>query len=157
MLPRIMIREDPEISDLVLQKFREEGVNVLVNHKAQRFAVESGEKVLYCENEGREVRIVFDALLCAVGFEIPKVLGAVLIPKLVPDSPALYGSLGIVVATLAWLAFFGRLIVYGAVVNVTRWEDGHGTLTVPVRAPRIAGAIALEANRSGAVTDRLSD
>ncbi|MDH4149705.1 MAG: FAD-dependent oxidoreductase, partial [Betaproteobacteria bacterium] len=36
MLPRIMIREDPEISDLVLQQFRKEGVNVLVNHKAQR-------------------------------------------------------------------------------------------------------------------------
>ena len=67
MLPRIMIREDPEISDLVLQRFREEGVNVLVNHKAQRFALENGEKVLYCETEGREVRIVFDELLCAVG------------------------------------------------------------------------------------------
>ncbi len=67
MLPRIMIREDPEISDMVMKKFRAEGVDVLVNHKAQRFAVENGEKVLYCENEGREVRIVFDALLCAVG------------------------------------------------------------------------------------------
>ena len=71
MLPRIMIREDPEISDLVLQQFRKEGVNVLVNHKAQRFAVENGEKVLYCEtkdgNDTREVRIVFDELLCAVG------------------------------------------------------------------------------------------
>ena len=71
MLPRIMIREDPEISDLVLKRFRDEGVNVLVNHKAQRFAIENGEKVLYCEtkdgNETREVRIVFDELLCAVG------------------------------------------------------------------------------------------
>ncbi len=71
MLPRIMIREDPEFSDMVLEKFRKEGVDVLVNHKAQRFAVENGEKVLYCEtgseNDKREVRIVFDALLCAVG------------------------------------------------------------------------------------------
>ncbi len=67
MLPRILIREDPEISDRVLQQFRKEGVTVLVNHKAQRFALENGEKVLYCETEGREVRVVFDALLCAVG------------------------------------------------------------------------------------------
>lgn len=71
MLPRIMIREDPEFSDMVLQKFRHEGIDVLVNHKALRFAVENGEKVLYCEtgatNEKREVRIAFDALLCAVG------------------------------------------------------------------------------------------
>ncbi len=97
------------------------------------------------------------ALACAVGFEVLKVLGSVLIPRLVANSSALYGSLGIVVAILAWLAFFGRLVVYGAVVNVIRWEDDHGTLTIPIRAPRVDGAIALEANRSGAVTDRLAD
>ena len=67
MLPRLMVREDPEFSDLVQQKFRIEGINVLVNHKAQRFAVENGEKVLYCENNDATVRIVFDTLLCAVG------------------------------------------------------------------------------------------
>ena len=73
------------------------------------------------------------------------------------NSSALYGSLGIVVAILAWLAFFGRLLVYGAVVNVIRYEDEHGTLTVPIEVPRIDRAIALEANRAGAVTDRLAD
>ncbi len=67
MLPRLMVREDPEISDMVLQKFRAEGVNVLVSHKAQRFAIENGEKVLYCEHNGDTVRVVFDTLLCAVG------------------------------------------------------------------------------------------
>ncbi len=67
MLPRIMIREDLEISDMVMARFREEGVNVLVNHKALRFAVENGERVLYCDHQGSEVRIAFDALLCAVG------------------------------------------------------------------------------------------
>ena len=67
MLPRLMVREDLEISDMVMQKFLAEGVNVLVGHKAQRFAVENGEKVLYCEHNGTSVRIVFDTLLCAVG------------------------------------------------------------------------------------------
>jgi len=67
MLPRIMMREDPEISDMVLQKFRSEGVKVLLGHKAQRFALENGEKVLYCETGNTTVRIAFDALLCAVG------------------------------------------------------------------------------------------
>ncbi len=67
MLPRIMIREDPEISAMVLRRFRDEGVNVLVNHKAVRFVVEHGEKVLVADSEGKEVRIPFDALLCAVG------------------------------------------------------------------------------------------
>ncbi len=67
LLPRIMMREDPEVSDLVMQRFRAEGVNVLVNHRAKKFAVEAGEKVLICEHEGAEVRVPFDALLCAVG------------------------------------------------------------------------------------------
>ena len=67
MLPRIMIREDPEVSAMVAERFRADGVDVLVDHKAKRFAVEGGEKVLYAETEGREVRIAFDVLLCAVG------------------------------------------------------------------------------------------
>jgi len=67
MLPRLMVREDPEISEMVLQKFRAESVNVLLGHKAQRFALENGEKVLYCETGGNTVRIAFDELLCAVG------------------------------------------------------------------------------------------
>ena len=67
MLPRILMREDAEISDRVMQRFRAEGVNVLVNHKAMRFIQEAGEKVLICGHEGAEVRVPFDALLCAVG------------------------------------------------------------------------------------------
>lgn len=97
------------------------------------------------------------ALVCAVGFEILKLVGSVLVPRLVANSSALYGSLGIVVALLGWLAFFGRLLVYGAVINVIRYEDAHGTLAVPVEVPRIEGAIAVEADRAGAVTDRLED
>ena len=67
MLPRLMVREDAEFSAMVMQKFRDEGVEVLVGHKAVRFAVEAGEKVLYAENSAGDVRIAFDALLCAVG------------------------------------------------------------------------------------------
>ncbi len=67
MLPRLLIREDPEFSQMVLERFRAEGVKVLLNHKAQRFAIENGEKVLYCDHAGSSVRIAFDALLCAVG------------------------------------------------------------------------------------------
>ena len=67
MLPRILIREDPEISDLVTRQFRKEGISVLVSHKAKAFRVENGEKVLIAESGGRDVRIPFDQLLCAVG------------------------------------------------------------------------------------------
>jgi pyruvate/2-oxoglutarate dehydrogenase complex dihydrolipoamide dehydrogenase (E3) component/uncharacterized membrane protein YdjX (TVP38/TMEM64 family) len=67
MLPRLMIREDPEVSDLVAARFRQGGVDVLLNHKAMRFTIENGEKALIAEHEGREVRIPFDAVLVAVG------------------------------------------------------------------------------------------
>jgi len=67
MGPRIMIREDPEVSELVTRRFREEGVNVLVNHRAKQFLMENGEKVLIAEHEGQDVRIPFDAVLVAVG------------------------------------------------------------------------------------------
>ncbi|MCB1920380.1 MAG: FAD-dependent oxidoreductase [Candidatus Competibacteraceae bacterium] len=67
MAPRIMIREDPEVSELVTQRFHVEGVNVLVNHRAKQFLVEHGEKLLIAEHEGQDVRIPFDAVLVAVG------------------------------------------------------------------------------------------
>ena len=67
MLPRIMIREDAEVSAMVTAKFRAEGVNVLVNHKAKQVVVENGEKFLVVESEGQEKRIAFDEILCAVG------------------------------------------------------------------------------------------
>jgi membrane protein len=95
------------------------------------------------------------AVVGAAGFEILKLIGSLYVPRLVANSSALYGSLGIFIAILVWLAFFGRLFVYGAVVNVLRWESEHGTLEVPIEAPRVADAIALEADRAGAITERL--
>jgi pyruvate/2-oxoglutarate dehydrogenase complex dihydrolipoamide dehydrogenase (E3) component/uncharacterized membrane protein YdjX (TVP38/TMEM64 family) len=67
MLARILIREDPEISQTVADRFTKEGINLLVNHKAKAFRVENGEKVLIAEHDGKEVRIAFDQLLVAVG------------------------------------------------------------------------------------------
>jgi len=67
MSPRLLMREDPEFSEMVLARFRAEGVNVLLGHKAVRFVVENGEKVLVCEQGGREVSIPFDKVLVAVG------------------------------------------------------------------------------------------
>jgi pyruvate/2-oxoglutarate dehydrogenase complex dihydrolipoamide dehydrogenase (E3) component len=67
MLPRIMIREDPEISELVARRFRQEGIDVRVNTKAKRFKVVNGEKIMVAEHDGKDVDIPFDVLLCAVG------------------------------------------------------------------------------------------
>ena len=67
MMPRLMLREDPEVSALVAERFRAEGVNVLTDHKAKRFEIDRGQKVLVAEHHGKEVRIGFDAVLVAVG------------------------------------------------------------------------------------------
>lgn len=68
MVDRIMNREDPEISDMVQQKFIEDGVNVMVNTKAVGVEVDNGgEKQLICEHNGEELRLAFDEIIVAVG------------------------------------------------------------------------------------------
>ncbi len=67
MLPRLLPREDPEISEMLMERLRAEGVQVLVEHRAREFLVEDGEKILLCEHGGETVRISFDAVLVAVG------------------------------------------------------------------------------------------
>ena len=67
MMPRLMLREDPEVSRLVAQRFQAEGVTVLTDHTAKQFVVENGEKILIAEHQGKDVRVPFDAVLIAVG------------------------------------------------------------------------------------------
>jgi pyruvate/2-oxoglutarate dehydrogenase complex dihydrolipoamide dehydrogenase (E3) component len=67
MLPRLMTREDPDIAQLVMERFSAEGIDLRLNHKAKELRSENGTRVLICEHEGRDVRIEFDALLVAVG------------------------------------------------------------------------------------------
>jgi pyruvate/2-oxoglutarate dehydrogenase complex dihydrolipoamide dehydrogenase (E3) component/uncharacterized membrane protein YdjX (TVP38/TMEM64 family) len=67
MLPRILIREDPEIAALVAQRFRAEGIDVRVATKARAFRVVDGAKVMVAEHGGADVEVPFDLLLCAVG------------------------------------------------------------------------------------------
>ncbi len=67
MLPRILPREDAEVSRAVMQRFRDEGIEVLVQHKAKEIKIQDSRKMLVAEHAGSEKRIEFDALLCAVG------------------------------------------------------------------------------------------
>ena len=67
MAPRLMPREDPEISEMVRQRFVAEGIDVHVDTKAQAFHLVDGEKHLVAEHDGESVDIVFDQVLVAVG------------------------------------------------------------------------------------------
>ncbi|MFQ3185917.1 MAG: pyruvate/2-oxoglutarate dehydrogenase complex dihydrolipoamide dehydrogenase (E3) component [Marinomonas primoryensis] len=64
---RIMAREDEEVSELVQESMRSDGVTILTSHNAIRCEKESDVKRLIVEKDGVESVIEFDALLCAVG------------------------------------------------------------------------------------------
>jgi membrane protein len=89
------------------------------------------------------------AVVGAIGLEVLKAVGAIYVPRAVASSSALYGSIGVVFAVLAWLLFFGRLVVYATVVNVVRWEEDHGTVTAEIELPRLPGQVPVAATRSG--------
>jgi len=67
MAPRIMIREDEEVSNLARDALTHDGVGVLTGHTALRCEREGERKFIVVEHQGTEQRIEFDALLCAVG------------------------------------------------------------------------------------------
>ena len=67
MAPRIMIREDEEVSALARRALEADGVVVLTGHKALRCEQAGDVKSLIVEHAGQELPIEFDALLCAVG------------------------------------------------------------------------------------------
>lgn len=67
MAPRLMIREDDDAAALVTASLERDGVEVLVGHRAVRFARENDQPVLYAEHQDAEKRLVFDAVLVAVG------------------------------------------------------------------------------------------
>ncbi|MBS4052426.1 MAG: FAD-dependent oxidoreductase [Methylomonas sp.] len=67
MAPRIMVREDEDVSTLVQARFQAEGVDVRVNHTAKEFIIENGEHILLAEHDGQIVKIAFDKVLVAIG------------------------------------------------------------------------------------------
>ncbi len=67
MLPRIMMREDEEVSALAKSSLESDGVTVLTEHKALRCEREGERKFIVVEHQGSEHRLQFDQLICAVG------------------------------------------------------------------------------------------
>ena len=67
MAPRLMIREDIEVSSMVAERFAHEGIDVMVGHMAKEFRVENGVNRMIAEHQGKDVMIEFDRVLVAVG------------------------------------------------------------------------------------------
>jgi len=71
MLPRLLAREDPEVSEAMRAQFTAEGIDVRTGYRAVR--IDPGP-TLVCEHAGGEARFEFDRLLCALG-RVPNTAG----------------------------------------------------------------------------------
>jgi pyruvate/2-oxoglutarate dehydrogenase complex dihydrolipoamide dehydrogenase (E3) component/uncharacterized membrane protein YdjX (TVP38/TMEM64 family) len=67
MAPRLMLREDEEVSEIARDALTRDGIDVRTGHKALRCERDGERKFIVVEHQGMEQRIEFDALLCAVG------------------------------------------------------------------------------------------
>ena len=74
MTPRLMGREDPEVSAAVAAALSADGVRVLTGHQALRCERAGAEKRIVVKYGEQESAIPFDALLCAVG-RVPRTKG----------------------------------------------------------------------------------
>jgi pyruvate/2-oxoglutarate dehydrogenase complex dihydrolipoamide dehydrogenase (E3) component/uncharacterized membrane protein YdjX (TVP38/TMEM64 family) len=65
--PRLLMREDAEVCELVAARMREEGMKLFIGHAALRFEKTRGEQRLWVRSGEQETGLPFDALLVAVG------------------------------------------------------------------------------------------
>ncbi len=65
---QILTREDPEVSEILMKRFRNEGVDLRLGRTAKEIKVVGDRKVVAVENsDGAIEEIEFDQLLCALG------------------------------------------------------------------------------------------
>jgi pyruvate/2-oxoglutarate dehydrogenase complex dihydrolipoamide dehydrogenase (E3) component/uncharacterized membrane protein YdjX (TVP38/TMEM64 family) len=67
MAPRLLVREDPEVSQAVLEGLQADGVQVLLGHKALECGLDDLGKWIEVDVGGVSRRIHFDEILVAVG------------------------------------------------------------------------------------------
>lgn len=72
-------------------------------------------------------KVSFRAMLPAAAagaamLEALKVIGGIWVPRLVTRSSELWGTIGAVFALIAWILFFGRVVVYVTVIEVLEAE-----------------------------------
>lgn len=68
MAARVLSNEDTDTSALLQKQLREDGVDLRLNHRAEKFVVdESGQAKLLTEHENETVELAFDRVLIALG------------------------------------------------------------------------------------------
>ena len=68
MAPRIMVREDPDVSAVVMARFASRKASMCGSTTPPRnSSIENGENILLAEHQGQTVKIAFDKVLVAIG------------------------------------------------------------------------------------------
>jgi pyruvate/2-oxoglutarate dehydrogenase complex dihydrolipoamide dehydrogenase (E3) component/uncharacterized membrane protein YdjX (TVP38/TMEM64 family) len=65
--PRIMPREDADVSELVTKKFRQDGITVLTGHRLVKFDSQAGIHTIEADHDSETVTVEFDKVLLAIG------------------------------------------------------------------------------------------
>jgi membrane protein len=89
------------------------------------------------------------AIVGGLVLEVLTLLGTLIVPRLVANSSALYGTIGVVFAVLVWLMLIGRLVVYVAVIEVVAWEHRRGTQRAVIELPTLPGSEPVAGTRAG--------
>ncbi len=66
-LPRLLTREDTEVSKAVTEQFETDGIRVLTEYSAVKFFHNNGNRTVQCKNNEGPVEIEYDQVLIAVG------------------------------------------------------------------------------------------
>ena len=64
---RLLPREDYEISQVILESFRQDGINVLLEHNLKKFFKRDGKNFAEFESQGQIIEIDFDKVIIAIG------------------------------------------------------------------------------------------
>lgn len=67
MMPRVLPREDEDVSAFVMQRFTEEGIELLTGHQSVGFEQRGDESIALLEADGESSEVAFDKVLVAVG------------------------------------------------------------------------------------------
>jgi len=63
----IMSNEDSDVTALILEKFKQDGIHVLLEHEAIRVIAETQRKLLICRHNDKNIAIEFDEIVIATG------------------------------------------------------------------------------------------
>ena len=64
---RLLPREDYEVSQIILESFRQDGINVLLEHNLKKFFKRDGKNFAEFQSQGQIVEIGFDKVIIAIG------------------------------------------------------------------------------------------